>query len=148
MYIFFDPGEHTGWTKFDEKGDVIGGGTLNDLIETFNFLGELPVGDFKVIGYEIFALYPWKSEAQRWNQFITSQVIGTIRYVTHQGNQRGLNIQIVSQPANVMSMGYMYAGMNPPSNSNPLRHQLSAFAHGMYWLQKNGIRRPQQGRKN
>jgi len=151
-YIFFDPGEHTGWVSFDHKGDVIEMGTCNTQDQFYDFLADLHLGEFKVVGYEIFTLYPWKSQAQMWNEFITSQVIGAIKYAVHDYNSaiKAINskelIELVGQSANVMSMGYMYAGMEPPKPSNPLRHQLSAFAHGVYWLQNNGVRKPQQGR--
>lgn len=148
MYFFIDPGEHTGWVEFDVEGNVKEMGTCNTPNEFYDFLANLNVRNFRVMGYEEFKLYPWKSQAQMWNEFYTSQVIGAYRYVHRQMviPPFQLNIKLVSQPANVMTMGYTYAGMEPPKPSNPLRHQLSAFAHGVYWLQKNGIRKPQQGR--
>lgn len=75
-----------------------------------------------------------------WNEFITCQVIGAIKLVAQIHG-----IPVIMQPANKKGMGCMYLGIKEPPHSNPLNHQIIAMAHGVYYLQSNGIRKPQQG---
>ncbi len=147
-YLAFDPGEHTGWASFDEKGGLHQVGTYltpNDLMgelvknipypTTFNHLP-------KLIICESFKLFPWKSQAQMWSEFWTVQVIGSIKLFA-----KFYRIPIEMQDPNIKDIGYMYAGTAKPKSNNPLRHQMDAYVHGVYYLQKAKIRRPQQAKE-
>lgn len=143
-YLFFDPGEHTGYAGFSKEGSLTTVGTCQTPEELFEFLArdlEKPefTGDLELILYESFRLYPWKSEAQYWSEFKTVQVIGAIKYRAFD-----MGIEVKEQPSNILNMGYRYMGMDPLPHSNPLNHQFCAIAHGVYYLQINGIRKPQQ----
>lgn len=141
MYLFIDPGEHTGWALFDENGNEIDMFTTNSFEETSDKLQEyLHRGksrNYKKVVYENFTLYPWKTNAQMWSEFETVQVIGAIRHICRQNE-----ISCGKVPARNKNMGFMYMGISEPSHSNPLNHQLVAMAHGVFWLQNAGIRPP------
>lgn len=145
MYLFIDPGETTGWAKFDNNGEMCGIGQrkgfeslcvwLNEEINQSNcFL-------IKRVVIEEFKLYPWKSIAQAWSEFFTVEVIGAVRAICFK-----FSIPFEKVPAKNYSMGFLYMGMEVPPHSHRLHDQMVAQAHGVYWLQTHGIRKPQQGR--
>jgi hypothetical protein len=144
MYIFVDPGEHTGWAMFDVDGNEVDVFTTDSFEKTcaiiFQYINnKLPI---KRVIVENFKLYPWKSQVQMWSEFETVQVIGAIR-----ARCLEYNIPYETVPAHNKGMGFMYMGIKEPSHNNPANHQLVAMAHGVFWLQKCGIRTPQQGRQ-
>lgn len=143
MYIFIDPGEATGWAKFSDDGDMAGAGTCHGFEDAcrwinINIHSSQPV---KRVIVEEFKLYPWKSTAQAWSEFFTVEVIGAIRAKCFE-----LSIPFEKVPARNKNMGFTYMGTTEPSHSNPSNHQMVAMAHGVFWLQTHGIRKPQQGR--
>lgn len=138
MYVFIDPGESTGWTIFDVDGNEVSMGTCRGFDDLFNWLESWKLNQFKRVIIEEFKLYPWKSNAQMWSQFFTVEVIGAVRFKSSQ-----FNIPFEKVPSRNKDMGFKYMGTTEPSHSNPLNHQLVAMAHGIYWLQVRGIRKPQ-----
>ena len=94
-----------------------------------------------LVGIEDFRLYPWKSAAQSWSQFWTVQAIGAIKFWC-----RLNGLKYVIQSTSNRDTGYRWAGITQPAKSNPIIHELDAYAHGVYCLQQRGIRRPQQSR--
>jgi len=139
VYVFIDPGKHTGWAIFDVNGNIISNFTTHTFEDTVNHLSDLVrLKTIKKLIYENFALFPWKSQDQMWSEFETVQVIGAIRYACI----RHL-IDYEKVPPRNKDMGFMYMGTKEPSHSNPLNHQLVAHAHGVFWLQRAGIRQPQ-----
>jgi hypothetical protein len=145
-YLFVDPGESTGWCKFDDSGKVISIGTTRSFAELCNWISvELTPETAKELQrcvVEEFMLFPWKSQAQLWSEFETVQVIGAIRAQCNL-----LRIPWEKAPSRNKNMGFMYMGTTEPPHSNPANHQIVAMAHGVFWLQRAGIRTPQQDRQ-
>lgn len=139
-YLAIDPGHTTGCAWFSEEGDLT-------KIEEFKldkinlFLDEEITNKISMIIVEDYRLYPWKSSAQSWSRIETVRVIGAIDYRAHQ-----CGIPIVYQDPSIKGIGYKWAGKTKPKN-HANSHVLDAYVHGVYYLQKNGIRRPQQGRE-
>lgn len=141
-YLFFDPGESTGVAGFDENGDVCYKLTVRGQDGLFNYLNEMVKGPFlTLVGIEDFRLYPWKSAAQSWSQFWTVQAIGAIKYACNI-----VGFQTIIQSTQNRDMGYTWAGLKQPPKTSPIIHEMDAYAHGVYCLQRRGIRRPQQAR--
>ena len=141
MYIFIDPGQNTGWCEFDDEGNETRFGTTRNFEEfcewvTFNIY---PTIDSKIknVVVEDFKLYASKAQAQLWSQFETVQVIGAVRFRCY-----SLQIPFEVVPARNKDIGFMYMGIKEPPHSNPLNHQMVAQAHGIFWLQNKGIRKP------
>jgi hypothetical protein len=142
MYIFVDPGKNTGWAEFNQEGNLTLQGTTHNFEEFVQWLmvhinSKTSLFITKVICEE-FKLYPWKTKDQMWSEFETVQVIGALRADCI---KFGVDFELV--PARNKDMGFMYQGTKEPSHSNPLNHQMVATAHGVFWLQNKGIRKPQ-----
>lgn len=144
-YLAIDPGISTGYATFRANGDLIRTGTLRKgKEELYPFLAKLePERDMTLdIVVENYRLYPWKAMAQSWDSLETVRFIGAIdlwatwcKYSVH------------LQDPQVKSIAYKWAGITKPKNHD-MSHETDAFVHGVYYLQKAGIRRPQQGRNN
>lgn len=141
MYIFIDPGQNTGWAKFDDNGELVAKGTTRNFEDLVYWVADnINVGtaEFtKKCIVEDFKLYPSKAQAQLWSQFETVQVIGAIR---SQCLLVSIPYEVV--PAHNKQMGFMYLGTKEPPHSSPLNHEMVAIAHGVFWLQNKGIRPP------
>jgi hypothetical protein len=53
-------------------------------------------------------------------------------------------VKCVKQPNNKYPIGAMWGGITIPSNHS-ISHQFVAAAHGVFYLQEHGIRKPGQG---
>lgn len=137
-YLAIDPGDTSGWAEFNELGDLAGYGQVRE--HEFNdFLNEHVHSGLTAIIVEDYKLYAHKAKAQSWSRMSTSKKIGKIEILA---DLKG--VKVILQPANNKSIGYMWGGIEPPSNHS-ISHQYDAYAHGVFWLQKNGIRKPGQG---
>lgn len=142
-YYFIDPGESTGWAKFNAQGEAIDIGQVKGFDNWCQWLRvhvnlETAMEINKIVA-EKFTLYPWKSNSQMWSEFETVQVLGHLR-----GKCVDLAIPYETVPAKDYAMGFRYQGMDVPSHSNPLHDQLVAHAHGVFYLQSRGIRKPME----
>lgn len=149
-YLSLDPGLSTGYATFDTAGDLITFGTLKGGSEDlYPFLRRLV---FKLaleqalkysldVIVEDYKLYPWKAMSQVWDSLETVRLIGAVQFWA---NLHEFPIHL--QEPNVKGIAYKWAGITVPKN-HALSHETDAFVHGVYFLQKAGIRRPQQGRK-
>lgn len=141
MYMFIDPGVNTGWALFEDNGNEIDVFTTRSFEKTCKQLRDLITINtklnYKRIFIEDFRLYPSKAQAQLWSQFETVQVIGAVR-----ARCLEFNIPYEVVPARNKDIGFMYLGIKEPSHSDPSNHQMVAFAHGVFWLQNQGIRPP------
>jgi len=135
-YLALDPGNATGWATFAADGSAVGFGTWHGKKEVYN--GLLP--DLKAVIIENFKLYPWKSMEQAWSQLDTVRIIGAVEHYCYLNE-----LELVFQDPSVKAIAYKWAGMTPPKN-HKLSHETDAYVHGVYYLQKAGIRTPQQGR--
>lgn len=130
MYLALDPGMTTGFAIFSEEGEIIwiGEKDMSRMDEWLETLG----GDFKAIILESYSLYP--HVPQMYSKMETVQVIGKIKSWAH---KRG--IPIVEQAPELRKIGYKYMGKKIPSKKAD-SHRLDALAHGVYFLQRTGIR--------
>lgn len=143
MYYFIDPGIHTGWAIFDVDGHEIDVFTTHSFTETSDTIQEhfnrSVCRNIKKVIHEDFVLYPWKANDQYWSPFEEVQVIGAIRHTC-----RVNKIPNDKVPARNKNMGFMYMGIKEPPHTNPANHQMVAMAHGVFWLQNEGIRLPER----
>lgn len=138
-YLSLDPGISTGYATFAANGDLITFGTLKGKEQLYDFLPMLSETTLDVI-VENYRLYPWKAMAQVWDSLETVRFIGAVDYWA---DMNGYPVHL--QDPNVKGIAYKWAGITVPKN-HALSHETDAFVHGVYYLQKNGIRRPQQGK--
>lgn len=134
-YLCLDPGKTTGWATFDEAGVGITMGQAN----IQELLDMMDSTDAKIIITEDYHLFPWKLKEQVWSKIDTVRVIGMIQYWCYKTGR-----QLILQDPNIKSIGYMWAGLKRAA-SHKNSHERDAYVHGVFYLQKNGIRKPQQG---
>jgi len=134
-YLAIDPGKTTGWATFAADGSGITMGQA-DIYGLFELLAECPADVYIT---EDYRLYPWKSKEQNWSQLDTVRIIGMIQYHCYLFKK-----QLILQGANIKSIGYMWAGIEQ-AKSHSKSHERDAYVHGVYYLQNQGIRKPQQG---
>lgn len=138
-YVALDPGKDIGWATFDGTGEVIRFGTIRKdegREGLYNFLKELPKGITVIV--ENYLLFPDKAKAQYWDPMETVRVLGVLEFYCYLAGST-----LIQQPSNIKPIAYMWAGITPAKNHR-FSHQLDAMVHGIYYLQKNGIRKPQQ----
>lgn len=133
-YLALDPGGTTGYAVFNETGDLEGIGEVFNRDELRDLLNDTKP--------TLVICEDWKTNPNISfgnNRMETVRIIGQIEEwcSTH-------NTIIVLQPNTIKSIGYRWAGKSKSKNK-ALSHRLDAYVHGVYYLQKNGIRRPQQG---
>ena len=134
-YLALDPGKTTGWAAFDKAGNGIDYGQV-DREELYGMLVEKRP---KLLIVEDFEFFPWKSKDMPFDTLIAVRIIGAIDFYAWDAG-----VQVVLQKPNVKTIGYMWAGITKPKN-HAISHGPDAYVHGVYYLQKNGIRKPQQG---
>lgn len=141
-YLSLDPGNSTGWATFRVDGSAIDYGTLKGKIDVYDLLSEtvFAAPNWSHIICEDFRLYPWKSTEQAWSQLDTVRIIGAIEMFAYDNK-----LELVLQDPSVKTIAYKYAGMEVPKKKS-LTHETDAYVHGVYYLQKQGVRTPQQGR--
>lgn len=134
-YLALDPGKTTGWATFDESGVGItmGQASITELIKLMDDTSA------RVIITEDYHLFPWKAKEQIWSKLDTVRLIGMIQYWCYKTNR-----QLILQDPNIKSIAYMWAGLQR-AKSHKDSHERDAYVHGVYYLQRQGIRRPQQG---
>jgi hypothetical protein len=139
-YISFDPGEHTGWATFDNAGRAIDHDFVHGRQDLYELLDHLEWSPIKHVIIEDFFLFPWKAKEQGWSDFETARVIGVLQDRCYLSKT-----EYTMQPANFKPIAYKWAGMTVPKNKLQT-HAADAYVHGVYYLQKLGVRTPQQGR--
>lgn len=139
-YLSIDPGEKTtGWAKFDETGKEIEFGKVTGGPDNFmDWLEGLSDPPAEII-YENYRISPTVNHG--FSKVVTIQLIGMIKRYANKHK-----IKLHEQPNTVLKIGLKYIGMYeiyyPPGK--PKKHvddQISAYAHGVYYLQKKGIRK-------
>ena len=131
-YLAIDPGMTSGWAVFDEVGTIIEYGQFA-YADATKELKVLIHDELLTIIVEDYKNHPWMKQ-KGWGKNETSKLIGKIETLAELRD-----IPIVLQSNTVKGIGYMYAGLKPPSNHS-ISHQFDAYAHGVYWLQTEGIR--------
>lgn len=133
-YLAFDPGVSTGWASFDESGEVTAKGIVRGLDNLIDFLAdreEIP----RVVIYEGYRVFGHKAKAHIGSKVETVQAIGMIKvYASKWG------AKLVEQPSSILAIAQLWSGVRLPSNHDK-SHDIAAYNHGVYYLQKNNIRK-------
>lgn len=133
VYVALDPGETTGWAKFDADGEIVAYGQYVQM-DQVKWLTQNVTDSVKTVIVEDYRNYSWQKQA-RWSRNQTSKNIGAIEMLC---SMRG--IPVVLQPANIKVIGYKWAGLGEAPSNHNISHQYDAVAHGVYWLTTSGIR--------
>jgi hypothetical protein len=136
-YLAIDPGKMNGWATFDVEGNGITMGQC-DVMGLIELLDETTA---TTLITEDYKLYPWKRDEQIWSRLDTVRIIGMIQYFCYKNNRN-----LILQMPNIKPIAYMWAGIKE-AKSHKNSHERDAYVHGIYFLQKAGIRKPQQGAK-
>lgn len=145
MYMSIDPGEkRTGWARFDENGDTTGFGKINGIDEFLDWLEDQPPP--KTLILENYRVNPNISHA--FSKVRTVEVIGGVkRYCRKHG------VNLVEQRNTDLSIGLRYIGMYEVyyKGRKKIKHvddEISALAHGEYFLVKNKIKKHRKDTAN
>lgn len=131
-YLSIDPGKTTGWASFNIEGDLLQRGTV-ELKKLAELLGGTTP---QIIIYETFALRPWKAADQSWSTFPASQVIGALEFYASMTE----GVTLVGQDPNCKESGYKWS-FTPKAKSHRHSHDRDAYAHGVYYMIKNKIKK-------
>lgn len=134
-YLALDPGEkRVGWAAFDEEGRTLNFGTYNNEDKMLDWLESDEVNP-EVIIVESYRARPGLPNA--WSRLPTVQQIGAIKRIA-----RKKKIKVVEQdPSPCLSMGLRFLGMYQTYQGKHVPDQVSALAHGTYYLRKNRIQK-------
>jgi hypothetical protein len=137
-YLAVDPGDTTGYARFNDLGDIISFGQIKE--SDFNDWLRDELGDNKYLRVicEDYRNHAWTRQTN-WSRNKTSKKIGGLEAICN-----FFKIELVLQPNTVKAIGYMWGGIEVPTNHS-ISHQFDAYAHGVYHLQQEGIRKPGQG---
>jgi hypothetical protein len=132
-YVAIDPGLTSGYACFNDEGDPIKMGQfkMNQLTETLNYL---ITPDLKHVICEDYRNHGW-TQQKRWSRNDTSKIIGKIELMCELRS-----VPCSLQPNTVKAIGYRWAGLKEAPANHDISHQYDAVAHGVFWLQQNGIR--------
>lgn len=135
-YLAIDPGETIGWANFLENGTIFEMGQFR--YENINReLDLLLHSKLKHVITEDFIRF--KHVRQKGGgRNSTSEVIGKIELLADLRS-----VAHSRQLSSVYKVGAAWGGFEIPSNHS-ISHQWVAAAHGIYWLQQHGIRKPGQ----
>lgn len=140
-YLAIDPGaQNSGWAKFAKDGSDLGLGAVkggpDGLMDFLENLDPQP----KVIILEQYVNMPGVNPLWRTNK--TEQLIGAIKR-----HAKRNNITVHEQRNTVLSMGLRMNGFykvyydDQGKKKKHVDDEISAHAHGVYWLQTHGIRK-------
>lgn len=130
--VSFDPGDLTGWARWDVNGDLLAKGILN-FDELLWFLADEPTGAVQVVVYERFRLQRARAVRQSGSSLIASQVIGAIKLFALQQK-----IPAIGQEIEARDLAAMHTGIKRPSD-HKTGHDIDAVLHGCYYLETLGI---------
>jgi hypothetical protein len=146
-YLSIDPGEKTtGWAAFDSQGQELSFGDIGGGPERFMDWLESLVPKPSEIIYENYRVSPTINHG--FSKVVTIQLIGMIKRYAHTNK-----ILLHEQPNTVLKIGLKYAGFYSlyyGADGKQKKHvddKVSAYAHGIYFLQRRGIRKSRATRK-
>jgi hypothetical protein len=134
-YLALDPGETTGWAKFDAKGQILSYGQFKQTDQTEWITKHLTSTLLGVICEE-YRIYNPKRQ-KRWSRNQTSKNEGAFQLLAEMRN-----VPFYLQPAANLTIGLKWAGLGELPSNHAISHQYCAIAHGTYWLRMNGILKP------
>lgn len=135
MYLALDPGHTTGYAVFDDNGNGVENAEVFDRKGVYDLLDRVKP--------DVIIMEDWITKqgvALGGDKLETVRVIGAVEYWAYSHGAT-----VVLQPNTVKSIAYRWAGISKPK-TKALEHKADAYVHGVYYLQKAGIRYPQQGR--
>jgi hypothetical protein len=138
-FLSIDPGEHIGYAWFNEVGKPTENAEITGHQKFMDWLEAGPVP--KKIIYETYRNRPW-AKANQWADNKTSMLIGMILRYAHTNK-----VELVSSEPTNLYIGLRYLGLysmyskKPGKSRRHVPNGLSALAHGVYMLQKTGIRK-------
>ena len=140
-WLSIDPGEKTtGWAQFTKDGELIEFGDIRTGPDGFMDWLESLIPQPGEIIYENYRVSPTISHG--FSKVVTVQLIGMIKRFARKNK-----IPLHEQPNTVLKIGLKFAGfytMYYGSDGKKKKHvddKISAYAHGVYFLQKRGIRK-------
>lgn len=132
-YLAIDPGKRTGWATFDESGKPTGMGAFDGEDRFLDWFEEQHPG--------LVIIERYRNRGGFVNSFSdmpTSQHIGAIKRVC-----RKKKIPIVEQdPSPALAIGLRFIGAHSTYAGKHVPDEISALAHGTYYLRKQGIQKP------
>lgn len=134
-YLALDPGETTGFAFFDDQGIIIEMGQFKQAQQQ-EWLAANIEPTLKGVVCEDYRNHG-HTQQKKWSRNQTSKNIGAIEMIC---TLRG--VPVFLQPNTVKKIGYMWGGLEGPPSNHAISHQYDAYAHGVYWLQRMGIRKP------
>jgi hypothetical protein len=126
VILALDPGKVSGYAFLNLEGVLADMGQFQ-LIGLHKFLDSL-TPEIKFVVVENFKVRPGVNFA--WQEMDTIQVIGAIKYRTHQ-----LKRELFLQEPSCYGIGAKWAGVQIPKN-HEISHQVVAYAHGTYFSHK------------
>jgi len=132
-YLAIDPGENIGWARFDDQGQLEGMGEINGHDKFLDWLEEQT--GIKVYIVESYRSRPGKINS--WSRLPTVQLIGAIKRVAR---KRGIKV-VEQDPSPCLSIGLRFIGMHTTYKGKHVPDQVSALAHGTYYLRQKGIQK-------
>lgn len=137
-YLAIDPGDTSGWATFDEAGEILDFGQIKESEFVAKFT-ELMHSDLKHVIIEDYKINPHtlRFHANKdTGNLKTKKLIGKLEMLAEMRN-----VPVTYQRASDYPIGAKWGGIEIPSNHS-ISHQWVAASHGIFWLQKNGIRKP------
>lgn len=141
FYLSIDPGQNTtGWAAFDERGDELGFGDIGGGPDKFMDWLESLVPPPKEIIYEGYAISPTINHG--FSEAVTIQLIGMIKRFATKHNiilhkQRNTELKVALRMAGFYALYYTASG----KKKKHVDDKVSAYAHGVYFLTKAGVRK-------
>lgn len=148
-FLTIDPGEHTGWSTWNDR-ELITAGTLelDEFVTTYGTwfnaangrdvdpdLTEALAG-VRAVVCEDWALYPWKLQSLAWDKCRTARAIGVLQYLAD-----AADIPFILQPAAIKDAAV--AGGAEDLFYRPLhenRHQNDAIMHGVVYCMSDAYK--------
>ncbi len=134
MYLAIDPGKTTGWAKFSEDGTVHSFGRIVGEDEFLDWLEE--ESEVREIIVEQYRNRPG-SKVNSWSTGPTQQHIGAI---TRIARKRKWIIHF-QEPSPCLDIGLRFLGLSNAYKGKHVPDDVSALAHGTYFLRKKGIQK-------
>lgn len=142
-YLAIDPGDTTGWCTFDAEGKLLEMGQVGKT-EFVKWLSDALTSDLKAVICEDYVLFKHKAMAQtnsRGRNLETAKKVGKVELLAELKN-----VPFIKQESSKYRIGAMWGGFEIPTNHS-ISHQYVAAAHGVFYLQQAGIRKPSIAKK-
>lgn len=136
-YLAIDPGGNTGWAIFDEQGKLQSMGSIKGHDEFLDWLEDIVHGQSFEIIIERYRVRTGGKHTftNSFSDVPTLQLIGAIKRIARK-NKFKIHEQ---DPSPSLVIGLKFLGMGNVYKDKHVPDEVSALAHGTYWLRKNGV---------